>query len=144
MNFEVKDTGIGISPDDQKIIFDEFVQADMGGGMKYKGTGLGLAIVKKLVELQSGKIEVESTLGAGTSMKMAIPYPAGDISKLKDKEFKAPEIPVMFSELHVLVADDEPFNRFLFKGIFDKWKTSFEEAEDGEQAIEKALRANTI
>jgi signal transduction histidine kinase len=77
LHFKVADTGIGISKENQQIIFDEFVQTENLSGKKYSGTGLGLAIVKKLVEMQNGTISVESEPGVGTTMSVSIPYLAG-------------------------------------------------------------------
>jgi len=69
----VKDTGIGISQDDLKNIFEEFWQIDQTLAKKYAGTGLGLAITKSLVQLMQGKITVESQLGQGSTFRLLLP-----------------------------------------------------------------------
>lgn len=75
LEFFVKDTGIGISQDKQKIIFDRFRQADLDANTrKYGGTGLGLAISKSLVELLGGKIWMKSKLNEGTTFYFTIPF----------------------------------------------------------------------
>ncbi len=70
---KVIDTGIGISPESQKIIFEEFRQASEGINRNYEGTGLGLAITKKSVDLMGGTIEVESQLGIGSTFIVKLP-----------------------------------------------------------------------
>lgn len=70
---EVSDTGIGISPNNIKMIFEEFRQASEGLSRNYEGTGLGLTIAKRYTELLGGKISVESTPGAGSTFRMEFP-----------------------------------------------------------------------
>ncbi len=69
---EVEDTGIGIAPEDQVWIFEEFRQADSSLARGYQGTGLGLALVKRLVELHGGEITVESEVGQGTTFTLVL------------------------------------------------------------------------
>jgi signal transduction histidine kinase len=70
---EVRDTGIGICPDDQQFIFDEFYQVDDLASTKYRGSGLGLALVRDLLILLDGEIELASEVGIGTSFSFRIP-----------------------------------------------------------------------
>jgi Amt family ammonium transporter len=70
---EVRDTGIGIKPEDQGRLFEEFRQVDGSTARGYEGVGLGLALSKRLVELQGGQIWVESTPGRGSSFRFLIP-----------------------------------------------------------------------
>jgi signal transduction histidine kinase len=76
VEISVKDTGIGIAPEDQATIFEEFRQ--MGGDYAHKkqGTGLGLTLAKKFVELHGGKIWVESEVGKGSRFIFTLPIPA--------------------------------------------------------------------
>jgi PAS domain S-box-containing protein len=71
----VRDTGIGIAPEEQSRIFLEFEQADGGSGRKFGGTGLGLAISKRLVERMGGTISLDSTPGAGSTFNVKLPLP---------------------------------------------------------------------
>jgi len=70
---EVRDTGIGICPDDQQFIFDEFFQVDVASSQTYSGAGLGLALVKDLITLLDGEVAVSSDVGRGTSVSFRIP-----------------------------------------------------------------------
>jgi signal transduction histidine kinase len=70
---EVKDTGIGICPDDQQFIFDEFYQVDELASTKYRGSGLGLALVRDLLKLLGGSVAVSSEVGGGSSFTFRVP-----------------------------------------------------------------------
>jgi len=71
----VTDTGVGIAPEDQKIVFDEFKQVGRDYTKKSEGTGLGLALTKRFVELHGGSIRLESTPGKGSTFTVTIPTP---------------------------------------------------------------------
>ncbi len=76
VTFQVRDTGIGISPTDQERIFGEFEQADSSAARRFSGTGLGLAISRRIVESMGGCITVTSAPGEGSSFEVTIPLPA--------------------------------------------------------------------
>ncbi|MGE5507845.1 MAG: ATP-binding protein [Chitinophagales bacterium] len=81
---EVEDTGIGIKPEDQEVIFDEFVQAESAYHRRFEGAGLGLPLSKKLVELHGGRITLESAVGKGTRVRVYLPcsgQPAGGMER---------------------------------------------------------------
>ena len=73
LHFQVIDTGIGIAKENLEHIFEDFVQVESDYTRKFGGTGLGLSIVKKLIELQNGKISVESKLNRGNIISYHIP-----------------------------------------------------------------------
>lgn len=75
---EVGDTGIGIAPEHQQLIFEEFAQVDSTASRRHHGTGLGLTIARRLVELHGGRIWIESSVGAGARFFFTIPRPGGD------------------------------------------------------------------
>ena len=85
LKLAVSDTGIGIEPERMALLFKEFSQADAGVSSHYGGTGLGLSIVKNMVELQGGRVEVESAKGEGSTFSVYIPYP-GYVGKSLDRK----------------------------------------------------------
>ncbi len=112
----VRDTGIGISPEQQSIIFEEFTQADPSTTRKFGGTGLGLTIVKRLTELQGGEVSIESQLDVGSSINVAIPY------RLKgergDKKEELVNRVIIDRDIHVLLVDDDEVNRVIAGELF--------------------------
>lgn len=74
IEFSVEDTGIGISAEDQKRLFQPFEQVDSSMGRKYEGTGLGLTMVRRLAELHGGAVELSSEVGQGSCFTVRIPY----------------------------------------------------------------------
>lgn len=73
VKFELSDTGIGMTEDQLKNVFEEFTQAETSTSKDYGGTGLGLPICKKITELMGGKIEVKSKIGEGTTFSIIVP-----------------------------------------------------------------------
>ncbi|MCD4683536.1 MAG: tetratricopeptide repeat protein [Bacteroidales bacterium] len=142
IEFEVKDTGIGIPEDRLETIFESFTQAYSETSRQYGGTGLGLAISKQLVELQNGTITVESKFGHGSIFRFSIPYEIGH--SVNTKKEKVKECDQALNGLHVLVVEDNDFNvmvaseelRSLIKNI------NVDVAENGRIAVEKVTTNN--
>ena len=137
LKFLVKDTGIGISAEDKKIIFGAFQQSRDQSIKKYGGTGLGLSITQRLVGLMGGKISVESTVGKGTTfciiLKDIAVASVEDLAGEKEGRFADN---IRFKGQEVLVVDDIESNRFLIKETLNPYNLKIIMAENGKQAIE--------
>ena len=133
--FRVIDTGIGIEESKRKLIFKEFTQADGGITKKFGGSGLGLTIAKKLVQMQNGKIAIESTPGEGSEFIVTLPFKKVPFEKLPAKQ-QVHIDPIVLKNKFILLVDDDELNRLLAKTIFDEWDVRYKIAVDGFQAIE--------
>ncbi|MBX2842152.1 MAG: response regulator [Flammeovirgaceae bacterium] len=120
----VNDTGIGISKEKLKTIFDKFNQADTSTTRKFGGTGLGLSICQKLVALQKGEIAVESKLNEGTSFIVSIPYQISSKPIARASEGNTLINSGLLRGKRILVVDDDNFNILLSKTILNKWGTN--------------------
>lgn len=137
LNFKVSDTGIGISEDKLKNIFESFTQEDQTTSRKYGGTGLGLAITKKLVELHGGEINVLSKKGEGTTFSFSLDYKK-DLTKnlTKEEKFILKEESLVLAEgLNVLLVEDHEINKLLAETILTNWKMNVTHAENGKIAL---------
>jgi len=133
--FSVKDTGIGISEDGKKIIFDAFKQSSGQSMKKYGGTGLGLTITKRLVEMMNGEISVESIIGKGSIFKIKIKE-VSVATVGPDNEDRKPEYEnIKFNRQKVLVADDVQSNRLLLSEILSIYGLNVLIALNGKEAI---------
>jgi CheY-like chemotaxis protein len=118
LHFEVRDTGIGIPPDKMAVIFEPFVQADTSMSRKYGGTGLGLTISSRLVEMMSGRLWAESTVGLGSTFHFTIRLALGAAQKAAVPT--ASVSPPQLRPLHVLLAEDNPVNQRLVAALLEK------------------------
>jgi CheY-like chemotaxis protein len=107
--FAVRDTGIGIAPEQQQRMFEAFSQADSSTSRKYGGTGLGLAISRRLVRLMGGDLQVESVPGQGTTFRFAAPFGI--------EAQAAADVHADLPPLRVLVADDNASSRTALAGL---------------------------
>ena len=138
--FIVRDTGPGLSAEEQERIFEAFTQA--GAGQKaQQGTGLGLAISREFALLMEGDLTVESELGRGSSFRIDIPYALPRSASLRDG--RAPEgekIPVGPAAdqpaLRILIVDDEWDNRQLLMHLLGPFGFELREAENGREAVQ--------
>ncbi|MCL7487512.1 MAG: GAF domain-containing protein [Desulfobulbaceae bacterium] len=134
--FMVRDSGIGISEEFQQRLFEKFSQEDSTTARKFGGTGLGLAITKKLIELLGGEIRVESQPGKGSAFYFTcnfathLPAKSADTPKVGQRKKSA-------APLHILLAEDNQFNRFFAKTVLEQQKHTVVEAENGIEVLEK-------
>ncbi|PQP86710.1 response regulator [Paenibacillus sp. AR247] len=146
IEFAVKDTGIGITPDKQNRLFQPFSQLDSSMTRKYGGTGLGLAICKSLVEMMGGSIYVESTEEKGATFIFTIrtSEPESDDGMMGMGDDLLVSLPsAKDEEPLILVVDDHPVNQKLMVSMLGKLGLRAEVAEDGRQAADK-IRANPV
>ncbi|MGQ0829318.1 MAG: response regulator [Bacteroidota bacterium] len=138
LQFSIKDTGIGIPKENFSSIFEEFRQAANDTTRKYGGSGLGLTIVKQLVEMQGGKIEVQSEVGRGSTFSFNLKFRKNIIHSV-EKENKAPKKSnePLVEDLNVLLVEDNILNQVLAKKVLTNWNWNVEIAENGLIALEK-------
>jgi len=130
VRFEVRDTGIGITPDLRPRLFESFVQADSSTTRRYGGTGLGLAISRRLVELMGGTIDVDSQPGRGSTFWFIVRFErqALEVSA-------SPGSPARLAGLRVLVVDDNATNRQILRQQLGHWGIRVATAESGSRAL---------
>ena len=102
LRFSIKDTGIGMNPEETEKLFTAFSQADASISRKYGGTGLGLAVSKRLVEMMGGKISVESELGVGSTFHFTVSFGRQTISDTNPHQMSS-----RLKEFRILAADDD-------------------------------------
>ena len=132
--YRIKDTGIGMSEEFQKKLFDEFAQEENGVRTQYKGTGLGMPISKKYVELMGGTITVDSRKGVGTTFTVEIPMELTNAEKVeKTKPF------VQHNDLKgikVLLAEDNDLNAELATILLEDLGMTVTRAADGQEVVD--------
>jgi PAS domain S-box-containing protein len=135
LRLAVTDTGVGIEPEAQRLIFDSFAQADPSIVRRYGGTGLGLAIARQLVEIMDGSIEVESRPGRGSTF--VVELPAAEVSAASRSDEEA--VPATTGTWRVLVAEDNVVNQRVATGMLERLGCAVTAVADGREALD-ALR----
>lgn len=137
--FIVKDTGVGMSEEFQKHMFEPFLQEEQRLPENQQGMGLGLAITKELVELMGGTIKAQSKLGEGSTFTVELPLKIDkspvqqDTEQMQQKDY--------LRGIKVLLVDDNEINREIAQYILQQAGAEVDQAVDGQQAVEKFLLA---
>ena len=138
INFTVKDTGLGISEDNHKDIFDRFKRVDSDISIKVGGLGLGLAITKAYIDLLGGTISLESKVGEGSTFYFSIPLKYSKIDHITVKPINNFET-VKTSEETILIAEDDNINFLLFQKMMQHKNYKIIRAINGQQAVDVCL-----
>ncbi len=150
LKLRVKDTGIGLTPDQRERLFGAFQQGDRSTTREYGGTGLGLSISKRLAELMGGEIGVESVLGEGSTFwftaRLGLPAEgqANDVAAAKADNSMAElgRIAAPIRGARVLIVDDSATNLLVAKAYLHKMGLEVETADNGQTAVNLAKRGS--
>jgi len=131
--FSVTDTGIGMSEDFQKQMFEPFTQEHGENRSEFKGTGLGLSIVKRIIEEMGGEIRVESELDIGTKFSWDLTFPID--KAINERTENIPDRIVTLRGIRVLAAEDNSLNSEILKFILEDMGINVNLVENGELAV---------
>jgi CheY-like chemotaxis protein/anti-sigma regulatory factor (Ser/Thr protein kinase) len=144
LRFEIQDTGVGICNEDQRRLFNAFVQADGSTTRKYGGTGLGLAISKRLAQMMGGDIGVDSQVGIGSTFWFTARFDKVSAVEQNQEETNRltaeDRIKAYWSGAHVLLVEDEPINQEVSRGLLEEVNLKVDLAKDGLEALAMATQ----
>jgi CheY-like chemotaxis protein len=137
---DIIDTGIGISPERQSLLFSSFEQGENSMSRKYGGTGLGLAISKNIVSMMDGEIWIVSEEGVGSTFSFYVKVERSErIESDGDSSIESPPIDLMlddFSSYRVLLAEDVEINREIVAALLEPTQIGLVLAENGKEAVD--------
>ena len=131
----VRDTGYGISPEDQARLFTRFYRVDNSMTREIGGTGLGLSIVKQLIELQGGEVSVESALNEGSTFSFSVPLSTDVVQSPAESPTPASSLPAGMPAASILVVEDDPDNARLIAHHLEKAGYQAQIAHSAEEAL---------
>jgi len=143
LSFEVSDTGIGIAPEKQAMIFEAFTQADASMTRQYGGTGLGLNIASRLVQMMGGKLTVTSVPGQGSVFRFTahLGLPASRLPGARPRPAPAPVSTTPAPRrLRILVGEDNTINQRLIRDIFSRIGHDAVVVENGREVLAELER----
>ena len=139
----VRDTGVGMEPEEISHIFDKFTQADSSISRRFGGTGLGLSIVKELVDLMLGEIVVKSEKGVGTEFEVTLPLRESDRAQIDRELIMGSEIPPQqVTDNRILIVEDNRSNIFVLSAFLDEMGLHYDIAESGLEGLEYLRRTS--
>ncbi|MEL3954312.1 ATP-binding protein [Stenotrophomonas bentonitica] len=144
LRLTVRDTGIGISPEQRERLFAPFVQADAATSRQYGGTGLGLSICQRLVAMMHGTLTLHSVPGEGTRVEVLLTVPVVPVDEqpsAAEEHTQAVPLPAALQQRRILIVEDHPTNQALMGWRMQQLGLPHVLAENGEQAL--ALLART-
>ena len=139
IQFDVIDTGVGITEEQKSRLFNPFEQAESSTTRKYGGTGLGLALTKRIIKLMGGDISVESTYGKGSTFTFTIKADTGDEQKSKAA---LPSDIIDAQDIRLLLVDDDEDMRDYFTDLAMRFNIKCDTAASGEDALELYNKGN--
>lgn len=131
--FVISDTGIGMSKEFQKHIFEAFSQENFGARTVYRGSGLGMSIVSRVIQILDGDIQVESEKGVGTSFAFTLTFA---IDWKREQEESESDMAKDLSGMHILIVEDNELNQEIARYLLEEMHASVEAADNGQQALE--------
>ena len=134
MEFVCRDTGIGMTEEFQKYVFEPFAQEHTGSRTKFAGTGLGMAIAKNLVEEMGGTITFESEKGVGTTFVIRVPFKIDLDADKREEQKDVSEKSI--KGLHILLAEDNELNMEIAEFVLQNEGAEVTKAWDGQEAVE--------
>ena len=134
MEFVCRDTGIGMTEEFQKCVFEPFAQEHTGSRAKFTGTGLGLSISRKLVEKMGGTITFESKKGVGTTFVIRVPFKIDPDADKREEQKDVSEKSI--KGLHILLAEDNELNMEIAEFMLQNEGADVTKAWDGQEAVE--------
>lgn len=138
LNIQVKDTGIGISKDKQKVIFDRFTQVDSSTSRGFGGTGLGLSICKRILELQNSSLNLISDEGRGSTFYFIQTFEKSTKTlKRLDPEQLPNENDKPLTGISILLVEDNLMNVLVAQKYLERWGATIDVALNGQEALEK-------
>ncbi len=142
LRFLVRDSGIGMAPDNLISIFEPFTQLDASSTRKRGGTGLGLPISSKLVDLMQGRLLVSSQPGSGSAFSFAVPMPIASSSDAIEASRDAAAPSVIARPLRILVAEDNPINQKLVLSMLERAGYLATLVSSGERAVQEVVHGD--
>lgn len=139
--FTVADTGMGMSEEFVKHLFDEFEREQTATASGIEGTGLGMSIVKKLTDLMNGTLYVDSKKGKGTTISCQFTFEKCDPSEVEVEEIEEETDTGFLEGLRVLLVDDNPLNREIAQEMLEEYGLIVDTATDGSEAVEIVEKA---